>query len=133
MALDGVAECDRCAGWKTGVCQPATPSAGNTKEDSDNVVPDVLTPAYLESRIKASFTDLAHIDVQDTSDGCGSKFIALIVTNSFDGVKRLQRHRMINGKEGCLANEMENIHALTLKLHTVKEYEKKLAKKQGAQ
>ena len=23
-ALNGVAECDRCSGWQTGVCQPAT-------------------------------------------------------------------------------------------------------------
>ena len=134
-ALLGVAECDRCAGWQTGICQlvteptTATTSSNGEVKVEDEAMPDPLTPAYLETAIQAAFTNLTHIQVEDTSDGCGSKFVALVVTDSFEGVKRLQRHRMINGSQGCLANAMKNIHALTLKLYTVKEYEKKQAKK----
>ena len=131
-ALSGVDLTDRCLGWKTGVCQLAE---GNTKtddDDDDDKVPDNITPAYLESRVRASIQNISHLSIEDTSDGCGSKFIALIVSDTFEGVKRLQRHRMINGAEGVLSKEMETIHALTLKLHTVKEYEKKMMKNNDA-
>ena len=143
-ALNGVAECDRCCGWQTGVCQPATAddTTGDTtgeikkEEEEEMAIPTNITPEYLESKIRAAFNKLTHpittIEISDTSDGCGGKFVVLIVTDNFEGIKRLQRHRMINGAEGCLAKEMENIHAMTLKLHTVQEYEKKQAKKKSA-
>jgi stress-induced morphogen len=133
-ALQGVAECDRCSGWKTGICQSkfvsstSESTSGGEKKDNTNEIPDLLTPSYLEERIQSSIKNITHISVEDQSDGCGSKFVAVVVTDAFDGVKRLSRHRMINGKEGCLKEEMEKIHALTLNLYTVKEYEKKKAK-----
>ena len=127
-ALQNVPLNDRCAGWKTGVCQPAAEQEKPTPTTTHEM-PEILTPTYLKARINGAIDNVAHLTVEDESDGCGSKFAILLVSDAFEKVKRLQRHRMINGaKQGCLAEEMKNIHALTLKLYTVKEYEKKQAK-----
>ena len=136
-ALAGTSLNERCAGWKTGVCQPVenkpenNPSTTTTTSTTTTVheMPEILTPSYLKARISSAFDNITHLTVEDESDGCGSKFAILLVSDAFEKVKRLQRHRMINGaKQGCLAEEMKNIHALTLKLYTVQEYEKKQAK-----
>ena len=63
-ALNGVAECDRCSGWKTGVCQPATAddTTGDTtgeikKEEEEMAIPTNMTPEYLEVK-RAAFNKL---------------------------------------------------------------------------
>ena len=83
------------------------------------------------------------LKVVDESDGCGSKIDAIIVSEKFTGkylllahtsqraqrvartgVALLARQRAVNE---CLAEEMPNIHAFTMKTWTPSQYEKKKA------
>merc|ERR1712150_350669 len=70
----------------------------------------VVTIAQLESKIK------------DTSGGCGASFeIGLVVSDSFEGKRALQRHRPINT---ALSEEIKDIHALSIKkTYTPAEFE----------
>jgi len=115
QALQGVAMENRCPGWETGKC---------SAQKEELIDCDVIT-----RKIKEKFGDDIHfLDVQDVS-GCASKFsIVLSLLEGFNGVKLLQRHRMINGKEGVLAGIMDNIHALEMKTWTKEQYEKQAAK-----
>ncbi|XP_042518528.1 protein BOLA2 [Macadamia integrifolia] len=63
--------------------------------------------ATLTSKLKPS-----HIEVTDTSGGCGASFEIEIVSEQFEGKRLLERHRMVNT---ALAEEMKNIHALSIK------------------
>lgn len=63
----------------------------------------------------------------DESSGCGAKFSCIIVSDLFDGVALLERHRMVNE---LLKEEMETIHALSMKTWTLKQYETKKEKGQ---
>ena len=56
------------------------------------------------------------LEVVDTSAGCGASFSVLAVSQEFEGVPLLQRHRMIN--ELFTAELQSQIHALTLKTLT---------------
>ncbi|OWF42251.1 uncharacterized bolA-like protein C8C9.11 [Mizuhopecten yessoensis] len=62
-----------------------------------------------------------HADIQDMSDGCGSKFDAVIVSPQFEGKQLLARHRLVNN---TLADEMKVIHAFTMKTYTPEQWEK---------
>ena len=44
------------------------------------------TPDSLKQLIRGGFNDLHYLEVTDESDGCGAKFKAIIVSDSFDGV-----------------------------------------------
>ncbi|CAM9453798.1 unnamed protein product [Heterosigma akashiwo] len=73
----------------------------------------------LSEKIQASIS-VEHISVEDVSDGCGSKFIAVIVSPEFEGKPLLQRHRLINQ---ILQEEYQTIHSLQLKTWTPQQYE----------
>ena len=79
--------------------------------------------------MRAGITDVQFLDVVDESDGCGSKFKVIVVSSAFEGVKLVQRHRLVNGSSGVLAEEMKYIHAINIKAWTPKQYAKKMAKK----
>ncbi|XP_033126710.1 bolA-like protein 2 [Anneissia japonica] len=68
-----------------------------------------------------------YVNVDDMSDGCGGKFSAYIVSKKFEGKPLLQQHRMVNS---CIANEMESIHAFTMKTLTPEQFSKQSAKSQ---
>ncbi|KAF5203434.1 Bola2 [Thalictrum thalictroides] len=53
-----------------------------------------------------------HLEVIDTSGGCGASFAIEIVSEQFEGKRLLERHRMVNS---ALAEEMKEIHALSIK------------------
>ena len=114
MALNGVPLEKRCSGWTTGVC-----AEGN--EDTESMT-DVI-----EQKLKAHFgNDIHYLEVQAVSGGSESKFSVLIaLSNGFEGVKLLDRHRMINGKDGALATVMDKIHALEMKTWTKDQFETK--------
>lgn len=118
MALTGVPLDKRCSGWETGECK-------DTNEDEDTTP----TSDLVESNLRKHFgSDIHYLDVQDVS-GCGAKFLLVIsLVKGFDGVKLLERHRMINGKNGALADIMKNIHALEMKTWTKEQYEAKQSK-----
>ncbi|XP_011627120.1 protein BOLA2 [Amborella trichopoda] len=54
----------------------------------------------------------SHLEVIDTSGGCGASFTIEIVSEQFEGKRLLERHRMVNA---ALAEEMKEIHALSIK------------------
>ena len=116
MALRGVTMENRCSGWETGRCK------GNKAEKDSITMSDLI-----EKNLKKRFGDDIHfLKVEDVSGGDGSKFSVVIsLSNGFDGVKLLERHRMINGKDGALADIMDNIHALEMKTWTKDQFEEK--------
>ena len=60
----------------------------------------------------------------DLSDGCGAKFSVVIVADKFEGKPLLAQHRMVND---CLAEELKDIHALTIKTMKPAQWEKQKA------
>ena len=91
-------------------------------------IPQPITCAHLESRLRAGIANVEFLNVVDDSDGCGSKFKVIVVSSAFEGVKLVERHRLVNGSSGVLAEEMKHIHALNIKAWTPKQYAKKMAK-----
>ncbi|XWS44781.1 hypothetical protein CRYUN_Cryun15aG0077800 [Craigia yunnanensis] len=61
----------------------------------------------LTSKLKPS-----HLEVIDTSGGCGASFAIEIVSEQFEGKRLLERHRIVNA---ALEEEMKQIHALSIK------------------
>lgn len=76
----------------------------------------------LATAIRKGVRDVAHLAVQDLSDGCGDKFAIVCVSPAFDGVPLLERHRMVHES---IQPQMEKIHAIELKTWTPAQYEKK--------
>ncbi|XP_009631238.1 protein BOLA2 [Nicotiana tomentosiformis] len=69
-----------------------------------------VTKEQVESSLMAKLNP-SHLEVIDTSGGCGAKFSIVIVTEQFEGKRLLERHRLVNG---ALAEEMKEIHALSI-------------------
>jgi stress-induced morphogen len=62
------------------------------------------------------------VECDDESGGCGAKLVLTIVSDEFQGMLPLKRHRAINS---LLKDELNQIHALTINAWTVKQYELK--------
>ncbi|KMZ73564.1 Bola-like family protein [Zostera marina] len=71
---------------------------GVSKEDVEGILTSAMKPT--------------HLQVVDTSGGCGASFEIEIVSEQFEGKKLLERHRMVNA---ALAEQMKEIHALSIK------------------
>ena len=69
----------------------------------------------LIAKLQSSELEPTLVEVVDTSDGCGSKFEAVVVSPKFDGVPLLQRQQMVNA---TIKEEMETIHAFSMKTWT---------------
>ncbi|KAJ1787066.1 BolA-like protein, partial [Coemansia sp. RSA 2399] len=65
----------------------------------------------LEAKLKNNLAAEAVVRVVDKSGGCGSSFDLFIVSDEFDKVPLLKRHRKIHD---MLEDEMPSIHALTM-------------------
>ncbi|KAL8143639.1 hypothetical protein V2J09_016671 [Rumex salicifolius] len=66
----------------------------------------------------------SHLEVIDTSGGCGASFMVEVVSEQFEGKRLLERHRMVNA---ALENEMKEIHALSItKALTPEQWKKQL-------
>lgn len=73
-----------------------------------------MTPAVVESALRAALSP-EQLVVADVSAGCGAKFELYVGCSRFEGVKLLERHRMVN----TVLNEsglMSKIHAVTIKV-----------------
>merc|ERR1711934_947978 len=73
----------------------------------------------LKEKITAAL-DPTHIEVTDTSGGCGSAFEVVIVSKAFEGKRLLQKHRLVND---ALKDVMPDIHAFSQKTLTPQEWE----------
>lgn len=82
-------------------------------------------------QIAAAFTSLepTHSAITDVSGGCGAAFELVVVSAKFEGVKLLERHRMVHAALGDITKA---VHALTAKTHTPAEWEAKQAKEAAA-
>ncbi|KAK6922866.1 BolA protein [Dillenia turbinata] len=70
-----------------------------------------VTKEQVESTLKTKMIP-SHLEVIDTSGGCGASFVIEIVSEQFEGKRLLERHRMVNA---ALEEEMKSIHALSIK------------------
>ncbi|GAA5935690.1 Bol2p [Sporobolomyces koalae] len=73
----------------------------------------------LETKIRASWPDLTHVQVFDISGGCGASYEVIIVTPSFAGKTTLKRHREVNEK---LKEEIAELHAFSQKTFTPEQF-----------
>ncbi|KAL5752013.1 hypothetical protein ACOSP7_022188 [Xanthoceras sorbifolium] len=71
---------------------------GVTKEQVESTLTSKLKPSHLE--------------VIDTSGGCGASFVVEIVSEQFEGKRLLERHRIVNA---ALEEELKQIHALSIR------------------
>ncbi|GMI06771.1 hypothetical protein TrRE_jg3124 [Triparma retinervis] len=70
------------------------------------------TPDHLEIQIEGSCTDGE------------AKVTMLVVSSSFNSLKRLDRHKLVNAAMKGYLDDGGEIHALTLKLQTPEQYNK---------
>ncbi len=82
-----------------------------------------ITQEQLEIKLKEHLEPV-YLKVEDMSDGCGSKYNVLIVSNKFEGQSLLNRQRLVNT---IIADEMKQIHAFTQKCVTPEQWNKMLA------
>lgn len=78
----------------------------------------------IREKLMTEFSALT-VNVVDNSDNhCqgGAKLEVLVVSEAFESLPLLQRHRKVNA---CLDEFMDNIHALTIKAYTPSQYESK--------
>ena len=80
----------------------------------------VYTSENIDSKIRNTIPDVAHVVATDESDGCGSKFHLIVVSDTFKGKPLLAQQRLVNK---ALQEEMKEIHALTMKCYTVEKWE----------
>ncbi|KAF7309733.1 hypothetical protein MIND_00345100 [Mycena indigotica] len=80
--------------------------------------------AALEAAIRKSL-NCSHIEIEDTSSGCGENYAILLVSEDFEGKSTLVRHRWINQ---LLKDEIAQMHAFSQKTFTPAQYEAHLAK-----
>ncbi|QHN92837.1 hypothetical protein DS421_17g587400 [Arachis hypogaea] len=76
----------------------------------------------VESCLKSKLNP-THLEVVDTSGGCGASFVVDIVSEEFEGKRILERHRMVNA---ALEEEMKEIHTLSVKKAVTPEQWKQL-------
>lgn len=81
----------------------------------------MVSEEQIRSKILASIPNIYNVMVTDLSYGCGQSFDVVVVSDSFVGVKRLARSRMVND---ALKEELEYIHAFCCKCYTMDEWKK---------
>ncbi|QRV85205.1 bolA domain protein [Ceratobasidium sp. AG-Ba] len=52
-----------------------------------------ISAAHLEKSLRDAF-EPAHLEIHDTSNGCGENYAVVIVSKAFEGQTTLKRHRM---------------------------------------
>lgn len=82
-----------------------------------------ISAVSLENAIRNAIP-VAHLEIQDESDGCGDKFNVLIVSEIFEGKNTLQRHRLVND---LLKDYIARIHAFSQKTLTPAQYKEQLS------
>ena len=70
----------------------------------------------VEERIVAGLAN-ARVEVESAD---GSHFAALVIAAEFDGLGKIQRHRLVYGTLGELVGR--EIHALTIRAHSPEEW-----------
>eukprot|EP00581_Thalassiosira_minuscula_P023396 CAMPEP_0184412714 /NCGR_PEP_ID=MMETSP0738-20130409/6675_1 /TAXON_ID=385413 /ORGANISM="Thalassiosira miniscula, Strain CCMP1093" /LENGTH=92 /DNA_ID=CAMNT_0026771287 /DNA_START=24 /DNA_END=302 /DNA_ORIENTATION=+ len=78
----------------------------------------------VKEAVQTQYPNALECSIVDNSDGCGAKLELTVVSNTFEGMGLLKRHREIQNhlKEKGL---FEEIHALQIKAWTGEQWEKK--------
>ena len=95
-------------------------AAETDSQAAANAASSVITPDSLMETLKTKM-NVQHIDIVDTSGGCGQSFNAIVVSSDFEKKSLLQRHRLVNS---ALKQEIAAIHAWTPKCFTPEQWEK---------
>ncbi|ORY85723.1 bola protein [Protomyces lactucae-debilis] len=69
----------------------------------------------IRSRLAAT-----HVEIEDISGGCGQAYEVVIVSGKFEGLRTLQRHKLVM-KE--LMEEVKAVHAFTQRDYTPAEWQ----------
>merc|ERR1712167_383638 len=75
----------------------------------------------LENGISTKF-----VSVKDISGGCGSMYEIYVASDDFQGLTMVKQHKKV---KGLLADEIAEMHGLTLKTMTLEKHEKALGGK----
>ena len=84
----------------------------------------IISISYNWPQVKKQYPNALECSIVDHSDGCGAKLELSIVSNTFEGMPLLKRHREVNNvlKEKGL---WEELHALQVVAWTEEQWEKK--------
>ncbi|VDO76293.1 unnamed protein product [Heligmosomoides polygyrus] len=88
--------------------------------------PRTTDPAELEAKKKREAEEEAarraklFQEVVDESDGCGAKFLIVVVSDEFNGKRVLECHRLV---QESIADVMPQIHAVTIQAYTQSKWE----------
>ncbi|KZV80901.1 bola-like protein [Exidia glandulosa HHB12029] len=63
--------------------------------------------------------NVSHLEITDTSSGCGENYSIVIVSASFEGKTTLARHRLVNE---LLKDQIAQMHAFSQKTYTPKQW-----------
>jgi len=80
----------------------------------------MANPEDIKAKLEASLQPVQHLQITDTSNGCGSAFEVTIVSPQFEGKRLLQRHQMVNQ---ALADLIPKMHAFSQKPLTPSEWQ----------
>ncbi|RDB19629.1 putative bolA-like protein C8C9.11 [Hypsizygus marmoreus] len=78
----------------------------------------------LEAAIRNAFP-VDHLEITDQSSGCGESYSIVLVSEAFEGLSTLKKHRLINE---LLKAEIAQMHAFSQKTFTPIQYQAHLAK-----
>ena len=73
------------------------------------------------AKIRQEIPNVEHLECNDLSDGCGSKFDLIVVSSEFQRKPLLAQQRMVNT---ALKDEITHIHAITMKTKTPEQWAK---------
>merc|ERR1711934_603699 len=68
------------------------------------------------------------VSVTDVSGGCGSMYNVYVASDEFKGVPLIKQHKQVTG---ILAEDIADMHGLTVKTKTVEKHKKEVAKQQA--
>lgn len=76
-----------------------------------------ITVASIEEQLRTSndLGPVSHIEVMDTSNGCGFSFSLYIVSTAFEGISMLHQQRLVHK---ALGDTVHKLHALSMKCRT---------------
>ncbi|WKY00628.1 hypothetical protein Q1695_015002 [Nippostrongylus brasiliensis] len=79
----------------------------------------MVSETDVRERVQKSFNPV-HLEVVDESDGCGAKFLIVVVSDAFNGKRVLECHRMV---QASIADVMPEVHAITIQTYTQQKWE----------
>lgn len=80
----------------------------------------MVSQSDLEAAIRQKVDKVSALVVSDVSGGCGQAYDVIIVSEAFEGLNTLKRHRMIND---LLKEQIAQLHAFSQKTYTPQQYE----------